>query len=98
MQDNLDRMELRNKISKIPPLIFNERYKIIDLIDKGSFGLVLEAIDLENENKSVICKINKSRKMNEFEGEILKQLNETGSNSFPKLLNMGFAYNKPYMI
>lgn len=42
------------------------------MINKGSFGLILEAIDLENENKSVICKINKSRKMNEFEGEILE--------------------------
>ena len=52
--------------------MFDGRYKIVDAIGRGSFGLVLEALDLIDENnKSVICKINKSKTMNEFEGLIL---------------------------
>ena len=57
----------------MPNLVFENRYKIKDVVGKGSFGLVLEAIDmLSDNNTSVICKLNKRPEMNELEASILK--------------------------
>ena len=66
----------RNKIKQGPAIMFDWRFKIVDRLDKGSFGSILEALDLlDDNNKSCICKINKYEKMNNFEGAILKKLN-----------------------
>ena len=44
----------------------------MDKLAKGSFGLCYEAIDLHDNDKPVICKINNEQEMNELEGDVLK--------------------------
>jgi hypothetical protein len=39
---------------------------------KGSFGYCFEAIDILDNNKPVICKINEEKEVNEYEGNVLK--------------------------
>ena len=69
--------------------IFDQRFKVIGKLAKGSFGQYYEAIDLLDNDKPVICKINNEQEMNELEGAILQKLNNKGYTNFPQLLGMG---------
>ena len=77
-------------------LIHDKWYKIVEKLSKGSFGLCFKAIDLRDNNKSVICKVNEDDEMNKIEGLVLKKLNDKGYKNFPKLLAIGHKYKWPY--
>lgn len=59
--------------------VIQSRYQLEGLIGKGSFGIVLKALDMKNQNK-VALKIIKSKKLfyeqAEIEIEVLTRLNE----------------------
>ena len=65
---------------------------------KGSFGACYEAIDTQDNDKPVVCKINNESEMNQMEASILKKLNLKGFTNFPQLLGMGYKYHKHYQI
>ena len=63
--------------------IFDQRFKVVKKLAKGSFGLCYEAVDMLHNNAPVICKLNNEQDMNELEGEVLKKLNDKGYKHFP---------------
>ena len=79
-------------------IIFDRRFKVVRKLAKGSFGQCFEAVDILENFKKVICKINDEQPMNELEGNVLKHLNDKGYKNFPKLLSIGVKYKRPYQI
>ena len=91
---------MRNSLlfNKPQKVIFDRRYKVLKKLTKGSFGQVYEAIDMQNNDKPVICKINDVKEMNELEGSVLKLLNQKGFKNYPILLGMGVQKSSSYQI
>ena len=81
---DVDSIGIRRKKKKSRRnLVFDNRFKVIKKLAKGSFGQCYEAIDMQNNDKPVICKINNETEMNDLEGEILKKLNDKKYKNFP---------------
>ena len=74
------------------------RFIVTSKLSKGSFGQVYEGVDTHNGNKSIICKINEDKKMNELESDVLNALNDGKFKNFPILYSYGLHKNKPYQI
>ena len=91
---NMEKLKAKEKDKKT--IIFNGRFKVKAKLAKGSFGQCFEAVDILDNDKSVICKINDEKEMNEIEGNVLIKLNEKGFTNFPKLLGIGVRYRRPY--
>ena len=64
-------------------VIFENRYKIIQKLAKGSFGHIYVGVDLNQEHGDIICKINDDKNMNDLEATILSKLNQKGFKNFP---------------
>ena len=79
-------------------MIFEKRFKIIRKLTKGSFGHVYEGVDIDQNMKKIICKINDDKEMNITEGNVMKLLNQRQYRNFPQLLAMGVQNDKSYQI
>ena len=66
----------------------NDRFKIKGYLGKGAYGQVYFGEDLQNGNP-VCIKLNKHKKVNQFEYSALKDLNAAGFTNFPKVFGHG---------
>ena len=71
---------------------------IFKKLTKGSFGQVYEGVDIQDNKKSIICKINGEEEMNDLECKILIALNKTQYKNFPKYLDSGKYKERSFQI
>ena len=66
----------------------NERFKIEGYLGQGTYGKVYFGEDLE-DGVPICIKINNNRKINKFEYNVLKELNDAGFKNFPQVYGHG---------
>ena len=79
-------------------MIINQKYTVHEIMGKGSYGDIYVVKDLNDKANSLVCKMQKDKKLFEREVRVLKKLNCLNSKYFPKIHYDGMCQFKNVIV